>query len=291
VSKSQNQFFVLICLCIICVNRCSSVACILVTAGCGADLGCVAGGFGRFLFGNRFRGTRAEASCAEGDQASRIGQRADAAAGFDLDRAALAHQGDVVIGRALGCHGAVGLLHEAKPGAGFDEGRAGPFADLAEFDFEVVAREVVGLEDHLGDDVELAADIDDGADILFNLVPLLLLSLADVDHHVELAGALFAGPASFGRFDRRWWRAVREADHRADDRFASFEQLDGRGNHVGLHADAKRAEVAAKFARRNQIRIGLRRMQDRVINQTNDRSHERSGKIERRATESVSSVS
>src|SRR5207247_2159159 len=101
-------------------------------------------GFPAAVFVENGRGRRrAAAARAELPDANQPVEIADASRRLDLHarRAVRPHQREIVLGRALVVVTAAGLLDEAVAGGGFDPIRAGPLADLTQFDLEFVARQ------------------------------------------------------------------------------------------------------------------------------------------------------
>ena len=101
----------------------------------------------------------------------------------------------------------------AKPGAGLDEVAAGGLGEAAGADLLVIG-EVGVLEDHLDDRARGVRDLDDGADVVLDVLVAAGLEGADLEHHVQLGGPVREGPPRLGDLGLGEVVAVREADGR-----------------------------------------------------------------------------
>ena len=93
-----------------------------------------------------------------------------------------------------------------------DVGGAGFLGEPATGDLLVVGEEDV-LEDHL-DDRGVAGGVDDGGDVVADVVDEPGAEQPDLQHHVELDGALLDRPLGLEHLGGREVGAVREADRR-----------------------------------------------------------------------------
>ena len=115
------------------------------------------------------------------------------------------------IKRDVGRRGAAG----PKPGGGLHEVGARRLRQRARRDLLLVGQQR-RLDDHLAHDAGLAARRGDGLDVALDEPQVARLQRADVDHHVDLAGAVEDRPPRLVVLRVRRRRAEREADDRAD---------------------------------------------------------------------------
>ena len=124
-----------------------------------------------------------------------------------------------------------------KSGGGLDVIGPCPGNDLTHLHLLILGQKT-GLDDHLQDSA--AADLLQCADLLLDLVVAFVLQVADVDHHVDLVGAVFQGIFCLKCFDLRGIIAVGEADDRTDSHPVSHILL-GPFHKRGGDADRCRA--------------------------------------------------
>ena len=143
-----------------------------------------------------------------------------------------AHQRDVGRGRAAGGE-AGGRLHEI---------RAHRLRQRARRDLLVVVQQR-DLDDHLADDVGLAAGTDDGGDVALDDLEIAGLERADVDHHVDLGRAVEDRAPGLVVLDVGGGGAQRESDDRADADARAAQQLRRERDPGGIDADGREVEL------------------------------------------------
>jgi hypothetical protein len=105
----------------------------------------------------------------------------------------------------------------------------------------LVVGQVCVLEDDLDDRAGSMGDLDDGRDVCPDVDIPTRLERADVQHHVDLAGALLECPPRLEDLGRGQVTAVREPDDRADLHVRPGDELGRAGDVDG--ADGHRCDV------------------------------------------------
>ena len=103
-----------------------------------------------------------------------------------------------------------------------------------------------------------------------HVAPVLAQHLADVDDHVQLAGAIGQRLLRLGDLDRGLVAAVREADGRAHGHSGTGQDVCGRPDRIGLDANRRDAIVAGEAAALLQVGIGQHLLQERMIEHPGD---------------------
>jgi hypothetical protein len=124
-------------------------------------------------------------------------------------------------------------------------------------------REFGGLEDDL--DEHGLGGVDDGADVHLDEGVVVVLHGADVEHHVDLAGAAADGLARLEGLGVGGHGAEREAHHGADRHAAALEELRHHA-HVGrVHADAGEPVLAGFLGELEELLAGGLGLEQRMV--------------------------
>ena len=188
-----------------------------------------------------------------------IGERADAAGGFDACAVAgyAAEEGDVVGGGSAG----------GEAGAGFEEVGAGGESDLggAEFFFE---GEEAGFEDDFDDGAVGVGEFDYAADVLADGVVvrgLAGLEETDVEDHVDVVGALLKDSSSFVAFGGGEGGTQGEADDDADGDAGAVEGGGGDGDPCWVDHGAGEAVLGGLVAELEDLSAGRVGLEESVV--------------------------
>ena len=157
----------------------------------------------------------------------------------------LAHQRDIEDGRAAG----------PETGGGLDVVGAAGDGEPAGDDLLLVAQ-VGGLDDHLVERTDLAAGVGDPGDVTPHEVVLTAFQGPDVDHHVDLAGAVAKRPARLHGLDLGSVGAEWEPNHRGDGDIGAA-QPPFRARHP-RRVDAHRGETVLRRLVAQIIDVGRR---------------------------------
>ena len=202
-----------------------------------------------------------------------IGQRPDAAGGFDAEAVRFyqpAHERDIVNSRAAG----------AEAGGGFDEvGPAGnaEFAGASLFG----VGEQAGFEDDFAEGVRRVADVDDRLDVGEDGGVVAGFERADVEDHVNFAGAIANGGAGFGGFGFGEVGAEWETDDGANFDRRGLQECGGQTDVNWVDADGMEVMVRGFAAQAFDVGGGGVGLEERVVNQTGNVHHSRQRKRSR----------
>ena len=202
-----------------------------------------------------------------------IGQRTDAAGGFDAATVRFhqpAHERNVANSRAAG----------AEAGGGFDEvGTAGQakFAGASLFGIG----EQAGFKNDFAECTSGVTDFDDGLDVSKDGGVVAGFERADVDNHVNLAGAIAEGGTRFGGFGFGEVGAEREPDDGADFDRRGAHQCGGKTDVKWVDADGTEVMLHRFLAQSFDVGGGGVGLEERVVNQTGNVHHSRQRKRSR----------
>ena len=129
----------------------------------------------------------------------------------------------------------------AEPRRGLDELGPGLDGQLAAGD-DLLVGQVARLQDHL--DQRRPAGFDHGPDVVADEIELFVAQGADVDHHVDLGGAVPHGLLGLEGLGGAGAGPEREADHGADQDAAALELFLGEAGVGAVDADGEEAEAA-----------------------------------------------
>ena len=148
-----------------------------------------------------------------------------------------------------------------KTGGRFDIFGAGIGDDLCQADFFILCQQA-GFNDDFEDLPGTRRT--NGADFIRRRIIAALFDGADIDHHVDFAGAVCHGAARFKGFDVCGMITVRKADDRAD-RQASGQIISRAADKRRRNADGRNAVCNAFITERLDFRPRCRRRQQRMV--------------------------
>ena len=147
-----------------------------------------------------------------------------------------------------------------EPGRGLDEVGSRSLGPTARLD-DLLVSERRRLDDDL--DERSTGGLDDGPDVRLDPVEVPGLRQAQVDHHVDLVGAVGHGPLRFCRFDLGRVRTGWETAHRRDHEVTGVcERQPAR-----RHAHCQNAEVTGFGDERGDVRSRALRLEKRVVDE------------------------
>ena len=152
----------------------------------------------------------------------------------------------------------------AKPVEVLTKSRAGGL-DQARAALLLVVVEVGVLEDHLHQRPRVVRDCHHGGDVVANVLVATGAQRADLDHHVQLGGAVGERVARLEHLRRRRRRAVREADHRADGHVGPPKDRGSTPNVHGTDADRGHVVLRRQPAAGLDERVVQLRLQQGVV--------------------------
>ena len=196
-----------------------------------------------------------------------IGQRTDAAGGFDAEAVRFhqpAHQRDGINRCTAG----------AEAGGGFDEvGTAGnaEFTGASLFGIS----EQAGFEDDFAEGVCRVADFDDRLDVGEDGGVIAGFERADVEDHVNFAGAIANGGAGFGGFGFSEVGTEWEADDGANFDRRGLQECGGKTDVKWVDADGMEVMVRGFLTQSFDVGGGGVGLEECVVNQTGNVHHSR----------------
>ena len=96
--------------------------------------------------------------------------------------------------------------------------------------------------------------------------PVLAQDLADVDDHVQFAGAVVHGSFGLGHLDGCEVAAVGKADHRSHGHGGAGQDISGQTNAIRFDTDRSDAIISGQAAALFQVGIRQRGLEQGVVN-------------------------